>query len=102
MLVGVGDSRKNRPHHNVPVEGSLCHWGVVVQCFHLLQNVCRSGGVRRVYSMAYHGRGPFIHSGGQNGIKDTLPYLLARMVLYFLLPFHLLRNGFCPPDRKSS
>lgn len=93
-------SRKTKPEYNIPVKGSLCHWRVVVQRFDLLQNICHSGGERGIRSMTYEGQLRFTHSGRQNvGIKNTLPYLLARMVLHFLLlPLHLLRNGFCPPS----
>ena len=29
--------------------------------------------------------------------EDTLPYFLTGKILHFLLPFHFLRNRFCPP-----
>lgn len=101
MLTRVGGSRETRSHHNTPVKCSLRHRGIMVQRFDLLRNVCISGGVRGACSVAYRRHGALVHSGERDiGIKNALPYLLARIVLHFLLPLHLLRNGFCPSSAQ--
>lgn len=86
---------------NIPVKGGLCHWGVMVQRLDL----SKAWGVQKRYrypkGTAHHGGGTLKRSRGQSiGIEDALPYLLARMVLYFLLSLHFLRNGFCPSSTQ--
>lgn len=38
--------------------------------------------------------------GRRTWLKYTLPYFLPRVVFNFLLPFNLLRNGFCPSKHE--